>query len=139
MIRFHKEMIKIHKESKELLTGSLKYLIGEYNIMGYGRFNRQSQTVVVVNNNDHEVTREISVWHLGIPKESVMKRLMLTYKDGFTTEAQDYVVKAGKLTLTLPPTSAIVLRHTKEQLTEKSESETESFLEAAFLKKFLAF
>ena len=139
MIRFHKEMIKIHKESKELLTGSLKYLIGEYNIMGYGRFNRQSQTVVVVNNNDHEVTREISVWHLGIPKESVMKRLILTYKDGFTTEAQDYVVKAGKLTLTLPPTSAIVLRHTKEQLTEKSESETESFLEAAFLKKFLAF
>ena len=111
LIRFHKEMIRIHKENKELLTGSLKYLIGEYNIIGYGRFSREAQTVVVVNNNEHEITKEISVWYLGMPKESTMKRLMLTYREGFTTEKYEYEVKAGKVTLTLPPTSAIVLRH----------------------------
>lgn len=111
MIRFHKEMIQIHKENRELLTGSLKYLIGEYNLIGYGRFNKEAQTVVVVNNNEHEITKEVSVWHLGIPKESRLKRLMLTHKDGFTTEEYDYPVKAGKVMLTLPPTSAIVLHY----------------------------
>jgi alpha-glucosidase len=70
--------------------------------------------VVVVNNNDHEITKEMFVWHLGIPKEGVsMKRLMLTYADGFTTEEEEYPVAGGKIVLTLPPTSAIVLRYEK--------------------------
>ena len=110
LIRFHKEMIRIHKENPEILTGSLKYLIGEYNVIGYGRFNRKAQTVVIVNNNEYEVSKEISVWHLGIPKEGIiMKRLMLTYADGFTTQPADYPVTGGKIRLTLPATSAIVL------------------------------
>jgi alpha-glucosidase len=114
LIRFHREIIRIHKSCPELLTGSLKYLLGEYNIIGYGRFNMHAQTVVVVNNNDHEITKEMFVWHLGIPKEGVsMKRLMLTYADGFTTEEEEYPVAGGKIVLTLPPTSAIVLRYEK--------------------------
>lgn len=116
MIQFHKEMIRIHKESPEILTGSLKYLIGEYNIIGYGRFNKNGQTIVVVNNNDYEVEKEISVWHLGIPREGVsMKRLMLTHADGFTTDEEDYPVTGGKVSLKLPPVSAIVLRHKKKE------------------------
>lgn len=115
MIQFHKEMIRIHKENPEILTGSLKYLIGEYNIIGYGRFNKNGQTVVVVNNNDYEVTKEISVWHLGIPREGVtMKRLMLTHAGGFTTDEENYPIAGGKISLKLPPTSAIVLRHEKK-------------------------
>ncbi len=113
LIRFHKEMIRIHKESKELLTGSLNYLLGEYNVISYGRFNKEAQTVVIVNNNDYEVTKEICVWHLGMPKECTMKRLMLTSALGFTIEAEEYPVTAGKILVTLPPTSAMVLRHKK--------------------------
>ncbi len=115
MIRFHKEMIRIHKENKELLTGSFKYLLGEYNIMCYGRFNKNARTVVVVNNNEHEVTKEISVWYLGIPKECSMKQLMLSHNGGFTTEEQEYFVKSGKITVTLPPTSAVVLHHASRE------------------------
>lgn len=116
MIQFHKEMIRIHKESPEILTGSLKYLIGEYNIIGYGRFNKNGQTIVVVNNNDYEVEKEISVWHLGIPRDGVsMKRLMLTHADGFTTDEEDYPVTGGKVSLKLPPVSAIVLRCKKKE------------------------
>lgn len=110
LIRFHKEMIRIHKECSEILTGSLKYIDGDYNILGYGRFNRNAQTVVMINNNDYEITREVSVWHLGIPKEGTMNRLMFTWADGFTTEVKEYPVTAGKIKLTLPKTSAIVLR-----------------------------
>lgn len=111
MIRFHKEMIRIHKENRELLVGSVRFLLGEYNIIGYGRFGKTGQTVVVINNNDHEVFREVSVWPLGIPKEgAVMKRLMMTFEGGFTMESEEYPVVYGKLQLRLPPVCAIVLR-----------------------------
>ncbi len=115
LIRFHKEMIRIHKENSEILTGSLKYIDGDYNILGYGRFNKKSVTVVIVNNNDHEVTREIAVWHLGIPKESVVKSLMLTTDEGFSTEMHEYPIVGGKLTVTLPKTSAIVLNYQRRK------------------------
>ncbi len=113
LIRFHKEIIRIHKENKELLTGSLKYLFGEYNIIAYGRFNKKEQSVVIINNNDYEVTKEICVWQIGVPKNCKMKRLMLTSSLGFTTETEEYEVASGKITVKLPPTSAIVLHYEK--------------------------
>ena len=113
LIQFHKEMIRIHKENQEIRTGSLKYIDGDFNILGYGRFNRKEVIVVLINNNDHEVTREFSVWHLGIPKKSFMKRLMFTTEEGYTTEVCDYPVVAGKMHITLPKTSAIVFKYHK--------------------------
>ncbi len=113
LIRFHKEMIRIHKENKELLTGSLQYLFGEYNVIAYGRFNKKTQSVVIINNNDYEVIKEICVWQIGVPKSCKMKRLMFTSSMGFTTEAEEYEVVSGKITVKLPPTSAIVLHYEK--------------------------
>ena len=114
LIEFHRRMIAIHKENREFLTGSLKYMEADYNVIGYGRFNRQEQSLVVVNNNHHEVTKEVSVWHLGTPKEGKMKRLMLTTAEGFTTEEAEYPIIKGRVKVTLPPTSAIVLKHPKK-------------------------
>ncbi len=111
LIAFHKAIIKIHKSHKEFLTGSLKYMEEDYNIIGYGRFNKIEQSVILINNNDHEITRELSVWYLGIPKECTMKQLILTTESGFTTEEKEYPVIAGKVTLTLPKTSAIILHY----------------------------
>ncbi len=111
LIAFHKAIIKIHKSHKEFLTGSLKYMEEDYNIIGYGRFNKIEQSVILINNNDHEITRELSVWYLGIPKECTMKQLILTTENGFTTEEKEYPVIAGKVTLTLPKTSAIILHY----------------------------
>ena len=111
LINFHKEIIRIHKTHKEFLTGSLKYLEGDYNVIGYGRFTRQGQSVILINNNNHEITKELAVWYLGIPMECVMKRLLLTTADGYTTEEQEYSVISGNVTITLPATSAIILRY----------------------------
>ncbi len=115
LIEFHKQMIAVHKENREFLTGSLKYMEADYNVIGYGRFNRQEQSLILVNNNQHEVTKEITVWHIGTPKEGVMKRLMLTTAEGFTAEKTDYPIIKGKVKVTLPPTSAIVLKHYKKR------------------------
>ncbi|RKI85429.1 glycoside hydrolase family 13 protein [bacterium 1xD42-87] len=113
LIAFHKEIIRIHKTHQEFLTGSLKYLDADYNVIGYGRFNREGQSVILVNNNDYEITREVSVWYLGIPKECVLNCLMLTTWEGYSTEPKQYPVISGKVKLTLPATSAIILRHEK--------------------------
>ena len=111
LINFHKDIIKIHKAHKEFLTGSLKYMEADYNVIGYGRFTRQAQSVILINNNDHEITKELSVWYLGIPKECMIKQLLLTTADGYTTQEQEYPVISGKVTVTLPATSAIILHY----------------------------
>ena len=113
LIQFHREMIRIHKANEEILTGSLKYVDNDYNFLAYGRFNRKAVTLVLVNNNDHEIARDVSVWHLGIPKESVVKSMMLTTADGYSTESHEYPVISGKITITLSKTSAIVLKYEK--------------------------
>jgi alpha-glucosidase len=120
LIAFHKDIIKIHKQHKEFLTGSLKYMESDYNVVGYGRFNRQQQSVILINNNDYEITRDLSVWYLGIPKECTMKQLLLTTAEGYTTEMTEYPVVGGKVSLILPATSAIILHYEDEDSVAKN-------------------
>lgn len=111
LIAFHKEIIKIHKQNKEFIAGSLKYMVADYNVIGYGRFTKEEQSVILVNNNKHEITKTVSIWYLGTPKECMLKQLMLTSEKGFTVEPKEYPVVAGNVRITLPPTSAIILKH----------------------------
>lgn len=111
---FHKEMIKIHKSNQEILTGSLKYVDHDYNFLGYGRFIRNEAIVVLINNNDHEITKEVSVWQLGIPYECIIKQLIFTSDMGFTVGGAEIPVFGGKINITMPKTSAIVLKYSKE-------------------------
>ncbi len=114
LIRFHKDMIAIHKKNREFLIGSLKYMEGEHNVIGYGRFNKEEQSAILINNNDYEITKELSVWYLGTPKTGTMKRLILTTWEGYTTEEAEYPIVSGRVKVTMPPTSAIVLKHRAE-------------------------
>lgn len=111
LIAFHKEMIRIHKENPELKTGSIKKALSDYNFIAYARFNKEEQMLIMVNNNYHEITKELTVWEYGVPREAVMERLMLTHADGYTTEKEMYQVSAGKIQVSLPPTSVILLKH----------------------------
>lgn len=120
LLEFHKEIIRIHKQNKEFLTGSLKYMEEDNNVIGYGRFTKDKQSAILINNNDYEITKTLSIWYLGTPKECILKRLMLTTADGFTTEPEEYFVSAGKVNITLPPTSAIILQHINEKAVIKN-------------------
>lgn len=111
LIEFHKVMIRIHKESTAFKYGSLKYLIGDYNLIGYVRFFEDDHYITLVNNNDYEVDREYSVWESGIPRECEMERIVQTDSEGFTTDIVKYPVEGGKLHIVLPKKSAVVLRY----------------------------
>lgn len=111
LISFHRDIIRIHKSYKEFLTGSLKYIDADYNMIAYGRFNKTGKSVIVVNNNEQEITREFSVWYLDIPKECTVTQLLLTTAEGYTMEPREYPVTAGKIHITLPATSAVILRY----------------------------
>lgn len=113
MIDFHKTVIKIHKKNKEFISGSLKYVINNYNFIGYGRFTKDDVSVVIVNNNDCEVTEEVTIWQLGIPKEALLKQLIITTEEGFSVEPKEHMVVGGKLKITLPKTSSVILKYSK--------------------------
>ena len=115
LIQFHKDIIAVHKMNQEFLIGSLKELERDYNVIGYGRFTKHGQSAVLVNNNDYEVTKELAVWYLGTPKEGMMKRVFLTTAEGYTIEEEEYPIAAGKVKVTLPPTSAIILKCCKKK------------------------
>ena len=114
LIEFHKAIIKIHKECRELRTGSIKSLDRDYNYLAYGRFNRSSQIIVLVNNNDHEIEKKVSVWQVGVPKESMLTRIFATTDAGYSTEHTELPVISGNITIKLPRFSAMILRHTDE-------------------------
>ncbi len=114
MIDFHKEMIRIHKENRELTYGSLKYIYNDYNFLAYGRFTRKGIVVVVINNNDHGVHEELKVWQLGVPRECEMKVLMLSRDDGYTMLCPSVTVTGGHVAVDLPKTSALVLKYSRE-------------------------
>lgn len=114
LIEFHRAAIRMHKNGPEFKKGSLKWLLSDYNFIAYGRFTTTHHSVIVVNNNDHEVKREISVWELGIPRQSELKCLLFTGEKGFHTEPLTYEVEAGKVSVTMPATSAMVLQYVNE-------------------------
>ena len=43
LIDFHRSIIKIHKETPALMTGSYKSLYGDYNVIAFGRFLKDSR------------------------------------------------------------------------------------------------
>lgn len=113
LIHFHKAMIRIHKESDAFKFGSLKHLAGDYNFLGYVRFYEDDHYVILVNNNNNEITKELSIWESGIGKSGEMEQLIMTTEDGFSEEIKTIPITNGKITITLPKTSAVVLRHKK--------------------------
>ena len=115
LIDFHKEMIRIRKQCPEMKLGSIKDLGADTGYLAYGRFTDECKSLIMINNNDYEITKEAEVWLLGVPKKSSMERLILSYEDDFTCESVLYEVKSGRVKVTLTKHSAVVLRYAEEE------------------------
>ena len=109
LIAFHKEAIRIHKEHPALRTGSLKILSGEENVLSYARFKGNDRIVIVINNRSERTEVKVPVWEAEIPAKCRMKRLLYSYKDGYTTEYEEYLVEDGEVVANMGPHSALVL------------------------------
>ena len=115
LIAFHKEVIRIHKEHPALKTGSLKILGGEENILSYARFKGHDRIIVVINNRSERAEVKVPVWEAEIPIKCRMERLLYSYKDGYTTEYEEYLVEDGEVVANMGPHSALVLGMRNEE------------------------
>ncbi len=110
LIQFHKDLIRLRRENDELRTGSIKSIAGDYNILAYARFHKKGQCIIIINNNNHPVSRDFSVWEAGIPKYGKMKLLLQSADQGYRLCGEEYEIVSGKIKMDLPPLSATILK-----------------------------
>ena len=110
LIRYHREMIRIHKEHEALISGSLFYLQGAYKVICYGRFTDQEKMVVLINGGFDEAKVRVSVWEVGVTEDEEMERIIMSGEESFTLEPEKYPVQGGVLSMTLPPVTAMLLK-----------------------------
>ena len=112
LIAFYRNAIRVHKEHEVFRSGSVKILFLDYNVLIYGRFNKEEQAVIAVNNRANHYHLVAPVWTAGIPRseENVQLHIILaTNEEGFLTDAGSVSVSAGILDMVLPPESAAIL------------------------------
>lgn len=108
LIRFHKEMIRIHKDYEVFSTGSLLYLHAENNLIGYGRFSEKEQAFVLVQVEGEEREVEVDVWRLGVANGSRMACMMYTCEEGFDMAARMCRVENGKVKVKIGKNGAVL-------------------------------
>jgi alpha-glucosidase len=121
LIHFHRDLIRLRNEHDELRRGSIKPVDEDQYFLAYGRFHRKGQSLIAVNNNTCDITKELSVWELNIPKEGTMIRLLETNLEGYTLSTQEYPIHMGKITLTLAPQSAVILCFPRPECDRKNK------------------
>ena len=110
LIAFHKEMIRIHKESDAFRTGSLKILGTKRDVLAYARFQGEDRYVVVVNNSEKGSEIKVPVWQAEVPVDGTMKMLVYTGEEGYSIEEKEHPVKEGIVKLELGAHCAVVLK-----------------------------
>lgn len=86
-------------------------LVAEDDVLAYARFDDRAQIVTAVNNSDELKQICIPVWQANLPKKGSMRRLIYSYKDGYTTEFEEYLIRDGEIVVNLGAYSALVLKN----------------------------
>lgn len=114
MIAYHKTLIHIHKSHEALMKGSLKYLQGGCNVIGYGRFTDKEKMVILINCGQDSTTVKVSVWEIGVTQDEEMELVIFSREKDYCGDDEEdkvrYPVKGGVLDMALPPVSAILLK-----------------------------
>lgn len=114
MIAYHKTLIHIHKSHEALMKGSLKYLQGDCNVIGYGRFTDKEKMVILINCGQDSATVKVSVWEIGVTQDEEMELVIFSRERDYCGDGEEdkvrYPVKGGVLDMALPPVSAILLK-----------------------------
>ena len=116
LIDFHRDVIKMHKSCEVLMSGSYKQLLSEYNLISYARFNRDDADIVIINNSPEERRTKVPVWEAGLPYNSDVEQIFVTYENGYSTARLGYTLSGGRLDIGIRAKSAVVLKKLNNQI-----------------------
>ncbi len=106
LLDFHRYMCGIHRRSEALRRGSLIPLKMERDLVSYGRVLGREKVFVFVYTGEEEREIVFSVWLLGILECNSVRRVMLTYEEGYNVGVMEYPVRDGMLTVRVSRKSA---------------------------------
>ncbi len=109
LLEFHRDIISIHKNTPALIKGSYKNIYGEYNVLSYGRFTKNSQAIVIINNNDSERVLELNVWECGVKSGQILNQAIITTNDSYHLNWREYLIEDGRLNITIPANTGTIL------------------------------
>ncbi len=110
LIKFHQDIISIHKQYVALKEGSVRFIHGGYKVMSYGRFTDKEKMVIILNNNFEDTEVRLNVSVVGIPDKSTLTQVLLTTEQGHFMEVQKYTIVDNTLVINMPKVSAMILR-----------------------------
>lgn len=110
LIRFHKEMIRIHRDYQVFKTGSMLYLHGENGLIVYGRFQGEEKAVIAVQTGGTQREIQVDVWRLGLKDGEKIASMMTTDQQGFSMEARVLTVKDGKVSISVGENGAVLYK-----------------------------
>ena len=111
LINLHKEAIALRKKISALREGSVVYLLLDYGVLSYGRFDDKSSLVIIINNNPDAKNLKIPISKLGIEKNGIFRSLLVTGNDRFSTDENVFEYRNGLLEIMVDGYSSVVLRH----------------------------
>ena len=110
MIRFHRDVIAIHKADPALMEGSLQMLETPDGTLAYGRFTDQDKTLVLINASDKTHILSVPVWEIGVGESECMNQVLFSDENGYSLESRVFRVNNGLLELVVPGISGVILR-----------------------------
>lgn len=111
LLDFHRNIIRLHKDSPELKYGSLHKLPTAEGSVAYGRVYGRTATVTVINTMNIEMEYRLPVVLLGIGKGKKYNTMLTTDRDGFRIGGRHIKDEDGILTFRVKPGGAVILRH----------------------------
>ncbi|MBR6020257.1 MAG: glycoside hydrolase family 13 protein [Lachnospiraceae bacterium] len=111
MMRFHREMIRLHRSYNSLRTGSLLMLVEEPGVLAFARMNEAETVITVVNNNEEDRDITIPVWRAGITDRQSLVRLIHSHRDGFGLDTEIYIPRDGRITICVAATGGVILKN----------------------------
>lgn len=110
----YKQAIALHHSYEVLRTGSFCFLNCNANFLGYARFNRIEQIIVVFNHSKKRHSERISLKEAGIATDVSLMQVLYVSEGMISHTGIRYFCEGGILDISIPPQSVVVLHHQNE-------------------------
>ncbi len=109
LIQFHRDLIRLRRELRELVDGCLKPLLADYGRIAYTRFTDSRRAVIALNNTSGWTSFRLFVRDAGSPEGEIYYRRILTGQEGHSVDPEPCPpVQDGYLSFDLPPFSSVI-------------------------------